>query len=322
MSQISILIPSFNHAEFLPACVSSLTSQTFQDWSALAADDGSTDGSMQFLEGLKESRLTVIRNEANLGTYGTLNRALQETTGDFVAILNSDDTWAPNKLSRQVEALEAHPEASFCYTLGESIDAVGKLNSEQDIHSDWPKAEEQELLPYLLMENRLLASSILFRRTALRFRPELRYSGDWVALLDAALLGKAICVPETLTFWRKHDRNTSRRSSGQVSEEVLVRQSILAARETWKIRDIPESDLSKGLSTCAMHLSALLVLQGRIHEARIAARFAARKAPSRASLRRLVAVSLPASMAHRSLWHAEATLQPDNQPDLVEFGAS
>ncbi len=320
MSRVAVLVPSYNHVQFVSESIGSVRAQTFQDWNLLAIDDRSNDGSAKLLRELEGDQISILENESNLGTYGTLERALNGSESEYVAILNSDDVWAPTKLARQVEALDHHPEVAFCYTLGRKIDSRGNPDPSTDMHADWPKGEIQELLPYLLTENRVLASGVLFRRSCLRFRSDLRYSGDWVALLDAALVGKAVCIPEILTFWRMHEHNTFRRSPGQVAEEIRVRQSILAARDAWVVRDITLPEVSKALSTCAMHLSALLVLEGRLREARIAARFAARQAPSRASIRRLLAVSLPASMAHRSLWHSEATLQPSPESDLVAFG--
>jgi glycosyltransferase involved in cell wall biosynthesis len=322
MNRVSILIPSYNHAEFLPACLDSVKAQTFSDWNLVAIDDGSSDGSVTTLQTPARERTAVFVNESNLGTYGTLDLALQKSESEYVAVLNSDDMWSPAKLARQVSALDAHPEAAFCYTLGAKIDVSGNENTKEDVHAAWPKQEVQELLPLLLTENRILASSVVFRRSAVRFRSELRYSGDWVALLDASLIGSAVCIPEPLTFWRMHDRNTFRRSSKQVDEEIMVRQSILANGDSWTIRGIGRSEIAKGLGICAMHLSALLVLQGRVTEARVAARLAAKKLPGRASLRRLIAVSLPASVAHSVLWNSEPKVEQGPPSHLIEFGVT
>lgn len=319
MSRVSVLIPSYNHAEYLPACVESILEQTFPDWSVIAIDDCSTDASVEILRGYRSERFRVEVNASNLGTYGTLARALEAAEGEYVAVLDSDDLWAPTKLERQVAALDAHPQATLCYTLGKTIG--GAEQAPEELHAEWPVTEMQELLPYLLTENRILASSVMFRRSALRFRPELRYSGDWVALLDAALLGPAVCVPEPLAFWRMHDRNSFRRSPDQVAEEIAVRQSILAAAETWVVRGITEDVVARSLGTCAMHLSAQFVLQGRVREARLSARIATRKSPGRASLRRLLAVSLPASLAIRRLWGSAEPVEAKPGPDFAGWTA-
>ena len=318
-ASVSILLPSYNHARFLPHCIQSVLDQSFKDWELIAVDDCSRDESVPRLKSFDDPRIRVHTNSLNLGTYGTLDRALSLSSGEFVAILNSDDAWHPEKLEVQIKTLVEISEAPLVYSLGFRID-----EDNQPLESAYASPERsddkvQEILPQLLDKNDVLASSVVFRRPFARFRPDLRYSGDWVALLSPARNSRVAFVNKPLTFWRMHGANTFRRSPGQVQEEVLIRESILTQASFWQIPRVSKQDLRHGLAACARHLSALYVLQGRMTEARQVARGAVRFEPGKSSLRRLAAVTLPLEKAKRYLWQNEAQVPLGSKKTLIEF---
>ena len=109
--RVSIIIPSYNHGRFLRQCLQRVLDQTFTGWELILIDDGSKDDSVAIARSYADPRIQVHQNEANLGTYGTEQKALGMSRGEFVAVLNSDDLWHVEKLARQVELLEKHPEA-------------------------------------------------------------------------------------------------------------------------------------------------------------------------------------------------------------------
>lgn len=304
MPRVSIVIPSYNHSAFLRPCLASIQAQAFQDWEVLLIDDGSTDDSVQVAHSIAESepRLRVFSNDQNLGTYGTEARAASIASGNLIAVMNSDDLWEPNKLTTQIALLDRHPEMPLCYTLGSQVDASGS-KIEEDVHQGWPTEPVQELLPNLLSENRVLASSVLFRKPYARFDPSLRYSGDWVSLLRASKEGQVGCVAARLSHWRQHDRNSYTSSPKQVDEEIRVRKSILADARYWFVDRVPASEIQNGLGLCAFHLASLHVLQGESGSARSSATFAVRMMrDKKKALKRLLTTVLPISIAKRRLW--------------------
>jgi glycosyltransferase involved in cell wall biosynthesis len=293
---VSILIPSYNHARFLPACLDSIRAQTFTDREVVLVDDGSKDESVAIARdyAAKDPRIHVHVNGQNLGTYGTEQKALELSKGELVAVMNSDDLWAPEKLERQIALLEKHPEAPYCYTLGWMVDDEGKVDETEDIHADWPRDELQQPLPYLLYENRILASSVLWRREGLRFETSCRYSGDWVALLEQSPRGPAVCISDRLSFWRQHEKNTFRLSKLQALEEIRVRLSIDAAFP----KERPNS-----LSKNALNLQALGILSGNSQLVRRATRRAlSLKVSSAQALRRYALFLTSKELARKRLW--------------------
>ena len=262
MPRVSVLIPSYNHAQFLDECVRSVISQSFKDWELILVDDGSRDESLAIARALagEDARIQIHVNERNLGTYGTLQRALELSSGELIAVLNSDDVWRPEKLAKQVKVLDQQPDCVLCYCLGDSGEHMESVF--EDVHEDWPLEPVQDLLGHLFHENRILASAVLFRRQGLRFEPSCRYSGDWVALLEMARRGKFACVPERLTLWRQHGYNTYRFSPRQAQEEIRVRERI----EQWA----PDyAEIRVGRARNLRNLAALYV---RDHALRISKR--------------------------------------------------
>jgi len=297
---VSVIIPSYNHARFLGKAIESVVAQTYGDWEVVLVDDRSSDNSIEVARSFGDPRIRVYENETNLGTYGNQQRALRLAEGEWIAVLNSDDLWAPTKLERQVAALQAHPECSFCYVLGWMVDAEGKPITDTDVHLDWPTSEVQRPLPFLLYENRILASGVLFRRQGLRFETSLRYSGDWAALLEASVRGSASCVPERLTFWRQHEKNTYRASEPQFVEEVRIRKAIDACADIWLAAHPNRHEVRIGLAKNAMNLLVLSTYFLDMKNARRAGSLALKWHPNKAKvLKRALSAYLPARFVRR-----------------------
>ncbi len=116
MPRVSVVIPTFNRRGMVFEAVESVLCQTWRDWELVVVDDGSTDGTAEALEAeFGDPRVRVFRQE-NAGASAARNRGARGTRGPLLAFLDSDDTWLPEKLERQLEALREHPESPACYT--------------------------------------------------------------------------------------------------------------------------------------------------------------------------------------------------------------
>lgn len=321
--RVSVLIPSYNHARFLAECVGSVQGQTFEDWEVILVDDCSQDDSVAIASELAnhDERIAVHQNTSNMGTYGTLQRALDLSNGDYVAVLNSDDVWKPEKLSAQVSALDAHPECSFAITRGWMVDDSGVIDETNDVHADWPSEDLADLLPWLLMENRVLASSVLFRRARLTFDASARYSGDWLALLRQVLLGQAYIVPERLTLWRQHSHNTYTRSANQVEEEIAMRLAIDEASELW-LAKTPGELAAQKLAHNLVNLHALFILVGdRTNAGHVIKRAHVRFPNDPLVKKRYLLSKLPLQIQRMRLWKGERMVLPAQRRQFeIKFG--
>ena len=117
--RVTVITAVFNAESFIEPTLRSLLAQTFTDFEAIVIDDGSRDASMEVVERVagRDTRVRIIRQE-NTGIAGALNRGLNESRGEFIGFLDHDDLWRPDKLDRQVEALERDETIGFvgCYS--------------------------------------------------------------------------------------------------------------------------------------------------------------------------------------------------------------
>lgn len=234
MPEISVIIPSFNHAAYLAQAVHSVLSQSIADLELIVVDDGSTDGSLEVLAGFSDPRLRVI-SQSNHGAHAAINRGLGEAAGPFLAILNSDDFYQPSRLEKLLAALRAHPAAGFAGSHIEVIDSQGRSLGVKHGYRDLsPWLLEQPELSFragddlraaLLTENYWsTTSNFVFRRSlyqqAGEFRP-LRYVHDWDFALRAARLAPILLLDEPLLKYRIHAHNTIRENQAAMVFEIL-----------------------------------------------------------------------------------------------------
>jgi glycosyltransferase involved in cell wall biosynthesis len=198
---------------FLPEALQSVRAQTFSDLEIIAIDDGSTDGSRAWLK--DQPGIRAIFNETNVGTYATLNVALKEASGDFIAILNDDDVWEPQKLEKQLELFAAHPQVGLVHTGGYFIDAEGRQLRGSPLGFAFPRFATGDVLLGLVYENKIIASASLTRRECFDklggFNESYFGSGDWEMWFRIAEKYHVGFVDEPLTLYRVHGQNASKK---------------------------------------------------------------------------------------------------------------
>lgn len=121
---VSIIMPSYNTASFIKETIQSVLNQTYSKWELIIVDDCSTDNTDEVLEYIKDSRIRYFKNDKNLGAAVSRNKALREARGQWIAYLDSDDLWTPDKLEKQIRFMEANGY-TFSYTNYEEIDVDG-----------------------------------------------------------------------------------------------------------------------------------------------------------------------------------------------------
>lgn len=109
MPKITVVIPGYNEAPSIPCAIASVFKQTFQDFEIIVVDDGSTDGTGDAVEALGDARVRLIRHPDNRGAAAARNSAINQAKGDFIAFLDADDEWLPDKLAVQLAAMESRP---------------------------------------------------------------------------------------------------------------------------------------------------------------------------------------------------------------------
>ena len=195
VKKISVIMPAYNAEKTLERAVSSVLHQTYPEWELILVNDASGDGTQAMLEqyAAADPRIRIFINAQNRGVSFTRHRAVEQATGDWIAFLDSDDAWAPEKLEKQV-ALLAEKQAKLVFTGSTFMDAAGAP-------IDW-MLHVPETIGYrkLLKQNLISNSSVLVEKnTYLRYE----MAGDamhedfacWLQMLRAGVCAYGIDEP-------------------------------------------------------------------------------------------------------------------------------
>ena len=136
---VSIILPTYNRARFLPQAIASICSQQWTDWELIIVDDGSTDETAAIIGGSTspiQQPVTFIQQE-NRGAYGARNTGLDHATGKYIAFFDSDDEWLPHHLQDCVHALESNADVDWVYGACRMVDeASGNVISANTFYTD------------------------------------------------------------------------------------------------------------------------------------------------------------------------------------------
>jgi glycosyltransferase involved in cell wall biosynthesis len=207
---VSVVIPAFNVGWCIRGAIDSVFAQSFRQWELVVVNDGSTDDTKEVLAAYGQS-IRVIDQE-NRGMSAARNAGIRATSGSLIAFLDADDYWLPDKLSKQVDLMQAKPDIGFCSTWARIENPDGKfINLWQFRH------ESTDVLQTLFVENAAIAggcSAVVVRKTLLDrvglFDERLRGFEDpdlWIRL--AAVAGYA-CIDEALVVVMRRENSVSR----------------------------------------------------------------------------------------------------------------
>jgi len=209
---VSIILPTFGRLQYLRSTVASVYRQTLQDWELIVADDGSDAETQAYLRTLEaDSRVTLLWLTHTGSPAIVRNAALRAARGEYVAFLDSDDLWAPEKLSRQVALLRSRPMCGWCYTAISHIDGSGQTLTEP-VFGPWLPCEGavfERLVtgPVVIRTPSVLAARELVARAG-GFDEAIRSGEDYDLWLRLALVSDvALLDDEPLVQVRRHEAN-------------------------------------------------------------------------------------------------------------------
>lgn len=204
---VSVIMPAYNAAPFIKDAISSVIAQTVTDWELLVIDDGSSDDSRQIAAELAQgdARIQLLVNEQNMGVAKTRNRGIEMAKGQYIAFLDSDDVWYPEKLERQLEKMRRE-DAGIGYC---SYGIIGV--SGDKVRADYLVPETASYRD-ILKENYIQCSAMLIRADIVKrflFNTEF-YHEDYILGLDMLRAGeKAVGCRELLLNWRYLENSRS-----------------------------------------------------------------------------------------------------------------
>ncbi len=217
---VSIVMPSYNTAQYISDSIKSIQAQTYSNWELIIVDDCSTDNSLEIIRGFNDPRILLLQNEKNSGAAISRNIALREAKGKWIAFLDSDDTWVPEKLEKQIRFMESNNYA-FTFT-----DYRICLNGEwmPYINTGPMVVTKKKMYDYCYFST----ITVMYEREKIGLIQiaDLKKNNDYAMWLQAIEKSNAYRLPECLSFYIKHEGSVS---SG--SKIKLVQWHYLLFRE-------------------------------------------------------------------------------------------
>jgi len=228
MPEVSVIIPVYNGEKFLSEAIESVIAQTYSDWEIIAVNDGSTDRSLEILrryERLLPSKIRVISQE-NYGLSIARNRAIAMAKGDYIAFLDCDDLWLPEKLEKQIDFLNSNKEPGLVYSDNHEIDEHGNLIKENVFLFYNAKYFRGYVFNELFYANFISTPTVMVRREVLDkvgvFNPKFRIAQDYDLWLRIAEHYPVDFIAEPLAKYRFHRENISRNVDVMVNEDFQI----------------------------------------------------------------------------------------------------
>ncbi len=228
LPKISIVILTYNRVGLLPKAINSVVGQSFRNWEIIIIDDCSSDGTEKYARALalKDKRIKYFRNEFNLGIARSRNRGVAFASGEYIAMLDSDDYWIDkDKLKKQANYLDGHPNVGLIGTAIRCEDESGKILKE-DIYA----ISNKEIRSRILLKNQFAQSSVLFRKqayvTAGGYDETLSLAEDYDLWLKIGRDWKLMNLPGVMTAYLVHSGGITKERKFQIisATDMIVRR--------------------------------------------------------------------------------------------------
>jgi len=207
--KVSIIMTTYNGGKYIIETIESIRDQTYKNWELIIVDDGSTDNSPDIVNAVKDERIHLYK-AGRIGTNGTLkNIGLKTVSGELIAFIDHDDLWAPQKIEKQVAALQQYKEAGFSLTGGYNFRKQGEP-SEYFYKQREGTRVDHVFISFFMSELPGFTQALMLRKECIvvtgGFNETKSYS-DVDFILELAYHFKAVILYEPLLFRRLHDAN-------------------------------------------------------------------------------------------------------------------
>jgi glycosyltransferase involved in cell wall biosynthesis len=233
---VSIVTPAYNSERFIADAINSVLKQTFTDWELLIVNDGSTDKTQSIVEeySQKDNRIKLLNHSTSQGAGVSRNLAIKEAKGDYIAFLDADDIWKPNKLEKQIKLFKKTSTA-VCFSSYELINEKGQpLNT---IVEALEKVPYQKQLKCNYIGN--LTGIYDVKKLGKIYMPEIHKRQDWVLWLKVIEKGgDAIGIKESLAFYRVRKGSISSNKWKLIKHNFNVYRKVLKHGRIKSIRFI------------------------------------------------------------------------------------
>ena len=230
--EISVIIPTYNHARFLPDALRSVQAQTFENWEAIVVDDGSTDNTPELAASFIDPRIHYIRQE-NRGLSAARNTGIRTAKGRFIALLDADDMWEPTFLERTLQVFNTEPTAHAAYSGFQYMRADGTLLPQSVMRVVPPEQFRAQILTH---GNWLSACAVVVLAAVYRevgpFDESLGACEDLDMWLRIAEHHTFVGIADILVLYRRCDSSMSSNADLMRQARIVVAEKHLGSLTT------------------------------------------------------------------------------------------
>ena len=272
---VSVCISTYNRVGFLKYAIKSVFSQTYSNWQLIICDDGSTDGTFEYMSSLNDARIQYIHHQKNIGKSNNMLSGFGAAKGEYFAKFDDDDCLMPEFLTQTVEILNNFPDADFVGTDHWIIDIYNNRDTvrSQKCSEKWGRNELKEgvvnnLLDVVFEKGSFYIGATLFRTNVLRnigyMRPNMQNCEDVDLFLRLALAEKkAYYLPQRLMEYRFHLEQQG------IERAIPFRRDQLAFLENYQFKSTKLELLRKTrVAETKLNLGLLLMQSNELKEGR------------------------------------------------------
>jgi glycosyltransferase involved in cell wall biosynthesis len=253
---VSVVMPTWNRLPFVEEAARSVIAQTYRHWELIVIDDGSTDGTVECLNALKDPRIRVL-SSPHVGRIGPLrNRGAAAGKGELIAFLDSDDLWMPYKLEVQIRAIR-ESGAGWCYSNFELMEADGRtipLPAEKIQLVSGDIVRQMLTFSVSVKTPTVVVKRVVFE-SAGRFSEDARLvlGEDYELYMRFALRAHAVAVPEVLARIREHRGRTTALGQDPYQIKPLVYELFIASGPDASYVRLARRLLARSLADAGAH---------------------------------------------------------------------
>lgn len=228
--------------EYLRTAIESILNQTYSNFEFIIVDDYSTDDSKKVVKSYKDPRIILIENKENLGLTKSLNIALKQAKGEFIARMDSDDYSYPERLSKQVSFFEQHPDYILCGTAIELFGSGAYKHKQKYVIKRLPSQDEWAILQLFDNSTNIIHPTAMFRHqmlidNSIQYNENYIYAQDYRIWIDCNRAAKCVSLDNVLFKYRIHDGAIS--SSKKETQDDCAKR-IIEEQLSWLNLELPE----------------------------------------------------------------------------------
>lgn len=238
--KVSVIVPVYNHEQFLKLRIESILNQTFQDFEIIILDDCSTDNSLSIINSYSSFKIShiIINQQNSTSTFKQWRKGIEKAKGEYIWIAESDDYCSHNFLQVAIDTFTSSPLTGLFYSKSEVVDKDGKFVDNLDWwyndlnankwHNNYNNYSKAEILNYLSKKNTIVnASAVIFKNTSdvlpiLNKVVDYKFCGDWMFwLMYLKKTDKLFYCTNTTNYFRIHSNTTRQNVNYNRNFEVL-----------------------------------------------------------------------------------------------------